>query len=106
MATQFISEPIKPVVGTVDMRGMVRGEPGLPGKFIWRDEERTVAEVLEIWKETGKCKSGSDERYVRKHWFRIRTTDGHEMKIYFERQPRSKAQSKLRWWLYTLSTSA
>jgi len=104
MPTQFISEPIKPAVGTMDMQGMARGEPGLPAKFIWRDEEYTVAEVLEKWKETGKCKSGSDEQYVRKHWFRIRTTDGQEMKIYFERQPRSKGQQKLRWRLYTLST--
>lgn len=103
MQEQFICDPIKPVVGTMDTRAMTRGEPGLPGKFIWRDEEYTVAEVLEKWKETSPCRSGGGERYVRKHWFRIRTTDGREMKIFFERQARSKRQSKLRWWLYTLS---
>ena len=30
----------------------------------------------------------------RKHWFRIRTTDGGEMKVYFERQGRSGRKHK------------
>ena len=104
MPDQFICEPIRPVVGTMDARAMIRGEPGLPHKFIWRDEEYTLADVLETWKETAPCRSGSPERYVRKHWFRIRTSDGREMKIYFERQSRSGRQSKMRWWLYSAST--
>jgi hypothetical protein len=28
------------------------------------------------------------------------------MNLYFERQPRSKAQRKARWWLYTIEKSA
>jgi hypothetical protein len=59
-----------------------------------------VQQVLEEWKEAGDCRHGSGERYVRKHWFRIRTTEDLEMKIYFERQRRSSGGS--RWRLYSL----
>ena len=103
MPEEFVSEPIKPVPGTMDVSGMLRGEPGLPKSFIWREQEYAVDEVLERWKETSPCRSGGRERYVRKHWFRIRTTTGHEMKIYFERQPRLAREAKSRWWLYTVS---
>jgi hypothetical protein len=103
--TRFISEQIRPVAETIDTSAMVRGEPGLPRKFVWRGKEYTVDTVLEKWKEYGDCTSGSDERYLRKHWFLIRTTDGHEMKIYFERQAKSKREVKTRWWLYTLSVA-
>ena len=99
---QFISEPIQPVEGTFDPMAMPRGEPGLPHQFTWRDEAYTVAEVLQNWKEDGPCKSGSSERYLRKHWFRITTEQGPEMTLYFQRQPRSKRQRKTRWWLYTV----
>lgn len=103
MHADFISEPITPVRGTLDTGRMARGEPGLPECFTWRDQDYAVAEVLESWKTTSRCRSGSDEQYVRKHWFKVRTTGGHEMTIYFERQARCARQRKLRWWLYTMS---
>ncbi len=103
MTEQFVSEAIKPVAGTFDTASMAIGEPGLPGRFLWRDTEYTVAKVLEKWKESGPCKSGSSEMYLRKHWFKIKCTDGTEMTIYFERQPRSKRQNKTRWWLYSIN---
>ena len=103
MIEEFVSEPIKPVAGTFDTTAMTRGEPALPGRFIWRDKEYAVAEVLQVWKELGPCKSGGPEQYLRKHWFRIKTETGREMTIYFERQPRSKHQNKMRWWLYTIN---
>jgi len=103
MSEEFVSEPIKPVAGTFDPTSMTRGEPGLPGRFVWRDKEYEVAEVLQIWKELGPCKSGGTERYLRKHWFKIRTGNGLQMTIYFERQARSKLQNKMRWWLYTIN---
>jgi len=96
---QFVGEAIEPVAGTMDNRRMARGEPGLPKRFVWRGQE--VAEVLEQWKQTGPCTSGSDEQYVRKHWYRVRTTAGAEMNLYFERQPRSTRERKVRWWLHT-----
>jgi hypothetical protein len=102
MSEEFVSQPLKPVKGTFDTAAMTRGEPGLPKGFIWNDKEYIVAEVLEVWKETGPCKTGADEMYLRKHWFRFRTTDKIEMTVYFERQSRSKSQNKSRWWLYTI----
>lgn len=104
MQERFVSESIAPVSGTADVRGMARGEPGLPMRFVWRKKEYSVAQVLGQWKETSGCKSGSDERYVRKHWFHVRTTDGQEMKIYFERQPRFGRERRRRWWLYSVAS--
>ena len=103
MNKEFVGESIQPVVGTAVAAGMVRGEPGFPTRFIWRDTEHVLDEILKSWKQSGPCKSGSDEKYLRKHWFRIRTADGLEMDIYFDRQARSKRQAKTRWWLYTVS---
>lgn len=102
MAEKFISEAIEPVPGTSDTAAMVRGEPGLPGRFTWRDREYEVASVRQVWKESGPCRNGSAEQYLRKHWFRIETTEGQTMTLYFERQARSRRQSKTRWWLYTI----
>ncbi len=104
MDEKFISEPIKPLAETFQTAAMTRGEPGLPEKFLWRDTEYAVAEVLEAWKETGPCRSGGDEKYLRKHWYKIKTADDLIMTLYFERQARSKGQSKTRWWLYTIET--
>ena len=102
MPRQFIGERVAPAAGTFDTRAMARGEPGLPAAFTWRGREYAVGEVLERWKTTGPCRSGADELYVRRHWFRIRATSGEEMTIYFERQPRSARARKARWWLYSL----
>jgi hypothetical protein len=104
MTEEFVSEPIGPDIKAFDTARMATGEPGLPKRFTWRDREYEIAEVLEQWKDSGPCKSGADEKYLRKHWYRIRTTDGTEMKIYFERQPRSKGQAKSRWWVYTVES--
>ncbi len=106
MKERFISECIRPVEGTFMSADVPIGEPALPGKFLWRDTEYEVADVLEKWRETSPCKSGAKENYARKHWFRFTTKCGCEMKVYFERQPRSKSQAKSRWWLFTLLTEA
>lgn len=100
---KFISEAIEPVRGTFDTKPMSRGEPGLPARFFWRNSEYGVAEVVRKWKETSPCSSGSKEKYVRKHWYEIRTTDGSSMKIYFERKSMPRGQAKKRWWLYSVS---
>jgi phosphoribosylglycinamide formyltransferase-1 len=103
MSTSFISEPIGPVDGSFDTSGMARGEPGLPQKFRWREKEFIVSEVLEQWKEHGDCRHGSGERYVRKHGYRVRTTDGAVLRIYFQRsQGRGKIPVKSRWWIHSI----
>ena len=99
---EFVSEAIAPVGSSFHVRSMSMGEPGLPSRFSWRDAEYEVASVLEKWRTTGDCKHGSGEQYVRRHWFRIETTGGTRMTIYFDRQPRP-GQKKKRWWLATVS---
>jgi hypothetical protein len=99
MTEQFIGEAIKPVADTFDAGGMSTGGPGLPRQFRWREQVLTVSRVLKTWREAGPCHHGSNESYVRKHWFEVLTESRETMTIYFERQARSK--SKQRWWLYT-----
>lgn len=94
---KFVSEAIVPIsLGAPT----VVGEPGIPIRFRWRRAEYEIGRVIEKWKTAGDCRHGSGERYVRRHWFRVLTTDGTEMTIYFERQARPK-QNKKRWWLAT-----
>ena len=102
MHEQLVSEPLQAIAGGGTAGNAIPGAPVLPAKFLWRGNELVVGEILETWKETGPCTHGSGERYVRKHWFRIRTTRGDGIKIYFERKPRSARESKRRWWLYTI----
>ncbi len=100
----FISEPITPDA-SFDPLTMARGEPGLPGKFRWRGRDWIVAEVLETAKEYGDCKYGSGERYVRRHCFRLRTADGHVMRVYFQRSF-GRARASARWWLQSIEEPA
>lgn len=102
VSERFIGESFKPVAGTFDTDRMARGEPGLPARFVWRNVEYGIAQVIDYWKDTGPCKGGGEEKYVRKHWFKVRTTSGEVMKIYFERKPMTKSQRKIRWWLYSI----
>lgn len=104
-AEQLISEAIHPAPGTFDVGGMSRGEPGMPAKFTWREDEWTVVNVLERWKESDLCKTHFQNIYLRKHWFRVRAHNGHDLRtmtIYFDRQPRRGMNPKRRWWLYSI----
>jgi phosphoribosylglycinamide formyltransferase-1 len=100
MLATFISEPLVPDA-SFDPLAMAGGAPGLPEKFFWRGREWIVAEVLETTKEYGDCKHGSGERYLRKHCFRLRTTDGHVLRIYFQRTF-GRARASHRWWLHSI----
>jgi hypothetical protein len=99
----FISEPIAPESGTFGLAAMARGEPGLPAAFVWRGKQYTVAGVLKSWKSTGADRSGGSERYVRRHWYRVKTTTGEVMTLYFTRQPpRGRSRSRQRWTLFSM----
>ena len=100
MNETFVGESITPDDASFSVSPMAMGKPGLPRKFSWKGRRFSVLEVLEEWKESGDCRHGSGERYVRKHWFRVRTSEDLEMKIYFERQGRSSGGS--RWRLYSI----
>ncbi|HKK05263.1 MAG TPA: DUF6504 family protein [Gammaproteobacteria bacterium] len=102
MHERFVSERITPLADSHDTGRMALGEPGLPREFTWRGQTVRVASVLRTWRDTGPCRHGSGERYVRKHWYEVRTDDGRRMKLYFDRKPRGRALSP-RWWLYSVS---
>jgi hypothetical protein len=101
VSEHFVSELIKPATDAIDTRGMGEGSPGLPMVFSWRGQEYHVSEILSQWKETRPEKHTTGEKYLRKHWFHVRTDEGWEMKIYFQRKPSSAKTSLKRWWLYT-----
>jgi phosphoribosylglycinamide formyltransferase-1 len=99
----FVSESIIPLETSFDTDGMARGEPGLPKKFRWRKKDFIVAEVLERWKEHGTCAHGSGEKYVRKHRYCIRTTDGSVFRLSFQRTfGRAKYRYTSRWWISSM----
>lgn len=100
---KFISEAIKPVASSADLAAMAAGGPGLPREFRWRDQTLEITSVLRTWKETGSCRHGSGERYVRKHWYEVETGEGQIARIYFERQ--SRGDRFKRWWLYSLEVN-
>jgi phosphoribosylglycinamide formyltransferase-1 len=105
MSATFISEPIYPM-GDFDATGMSFGEPGLPEKFRWRRREFTIGGVLEKWKDYGDCKHGSGERYVRKHFYRLKDANGEILVVYFQRSfGKASAKVKSRWWLYSLENN-
>jgi phosphoribosylglycinamide formyltransferase-1 len=101
---EFVGERIEPLGESMRVSDMLRGRPGLPMRFRWRDREFAVAEVLETWKSTGPCRSGSPEQYVRAHWYRIRTEDGSEMTLYCDRQKR-RGSPRIEWRLHTVRPS-
>jgi hypothetical protein len=102
MSEEFVGEAIQPVANTLDASRMAAGEPGLPRQFLWRSQPVNIAHVLNTWRETGPCRHGSGEQYVRKHWFEVATDSGLKLKIYFERQARSANKKKERWWLFSV----
>jgi len=102
MSERFVSEAIQPVTATCDTFLMAGGGPGLPRQFLWRERTVTIMEVNRSWRETGKCRHGSSEMYVRKHWFEVTTDIRETMKIYFERHDRGGRKGQ-RWWLFSIA---
>ncbi len=81
-------QPILPEPGSFLARAMARGEPGLPLRFTAGGRRYEVAEVLgPAARETGPCRHGSGERYVRRHVTRVRTTTGEVLVLSGARGP-------------------
>lgn len=100
---EFISEPITPVAGTADTSAMARGEPGVPGQFVWRERSYTVRRLLETWKTSTRDRG---ELYLRRHWYRIATTTGEQIVLYCQRQTKNRNKPKARWWIYSIKPQA
>lgn len=101
MTEQFVGAAIEPVAETFSTARMSTGQPGLPRQFRWGSATVEIQRVLRTWRETGPCRHGSGEAYVRKHWFEVLIVSGDTMKIYFERRRRSRT-GKDRWWLFSI----
>lgn len=104
MSEQFIGAAIQPDTESMDAARLGSGEPAVPRSFKWGRKTVEVVRLLRSWRETGPCRHGSGEQYVRRHWFEIETDAGQTMKIYFDRQPRAR-QQRLRWWLFSVSSA-
>ena len=100
----FVSEPISPDVGTFDTAAMATGTPGLPTGFSWRDRHYQIGEILSAWKASESCTHSSGERYLRKHFWKVRLDTGEIATLYALRKVKSGENTKRRWWLYTLET--
>ncbi|NJL32048.1 MAG: cytoplasmic protein [Phycisphaerales bacterium] len=100
-----MSEPLEPVKGTFDASAMARGEPGLPAKFTWRGQIHEVDEVLQTW-ITSAPEGGSGEMYLRRHWWKLRTSEGVTLTVYCLRQASSRASAKRRWFVYSVDDSS
>jgi len=101
MAERFVSEPLVPDPAAIDPAGMAAGTPGLPRRFTWDGRVHEVATVMAQWRETraeGGRRGPDAERYARRHWWHLVTTGGLELKIYCERQTRTKQ----RWWVFSV----
>jgi len=102
---RLVSEPIEPLAGSFDTARMAAGGPGLPRAFVWRGETLEIAAVVRTWRETGPCRHGSPEVYVRKHWFEVTTRAGAVLRLYFDRQPRGGREAA-RWWLFSIRNTS
>ncbi|MBU0640491.1 MAG: hypothetical protein KKB50_16635 [Planctomycetes bacterium] len=101
----FISEPIVPQTHTGDTAAMGRGEPGLPRAFAWREAVSSVVETLQGWKQSqpeGGRPGG--ERYLRRHYYRLRMSDDSIWTVYFIRHTPKSGSPKQRWFLYSIET--
>ncbi len=99
----LVSEPITPRTGTFDASRMGRGEPGLPTGFIWRGLSVDVKAELSTWKDSSRegGRAGGD-LYLRRHYYRLRMSDGTVWTVYFVRQTPKSGDPKARWFLYTV----
>jgi hypothetical protein len=98
---EFVSEPITPHAGTFDAAAMATGLPGLPRGFTWRGAAYRIDEQLETWKASApEGGRPGGERYLRRHYFRLRMSDGAVWTVYFVRQAPRSGPAKLRWFLY------
>lgn len=100
---EFVGESIMPHGGTFDTSRMARGEPGLPTGFVWRGRSVDVVQELSAWKESSReGGKASGELYLRRHYFKLRMSDGATWTVSFLRQSPRSGSPKKRWFLFTI----
>ncbi|MEZ4769853.1 MAG: DUF6504 family protein [Caldilineales bacterium] len=104
----FISEPIEV---QFDVPPELKKKPGVPDRFVWRDEAFRVVELLSEWRdysrrgrmavnmrpEHAEVASHRGSWGVGRTYFRVRTEGGRIFDIYYDRAPRS-ADDRLGSW--------
>lgn len=99
---ELVSEPLTPL-GGFDTAAMATGVAGLPTGFAWRGVEYTVVQRLETWKQSGpEIGRLGGERYLRRHCFRVRMSDGTIWTVYCLRHTPRGGSPKRRWFLYSI----
>jgi hypothetical protein len=100
---EFISEPIRALAGTFDPAAMGAGLPGLPRGFTWRDQSYEIVDVLRSWKASGpEVGRLHGERYLRRHYSRLKMSDGSVWTVYFVRHTPQRGSARRRWFLYSI----
>lgn len=103
---EFVSELLMPLAGTFDAGAMATGVPGLPSGFAWHGQTYAIVDRLETWKQSGPEIGRLDgERYLRRHYFRLRMSDGSIWTVYFVRHTPRGGSAKSRWYLYKVEQS-
>ncbi len=109
MKQHFVSKRVEVETAGMDPAAMAGGEPPAPVCFTWGEEKLQVVELLASWRGYDQDRThGSAERYLRRHWFKVRVADGRVMSLYFERHaPRRSSRSakarkpQSRWYLHS-----
>lgn len=103
---EFISEPLRALPGAFDTAAMATGLPGLPAGFQWRGRTLRIAAVLGHWKHSEREGGRSDgSLYLRRHYFRLRMSDGTVWVVYFVRRTARGGSPRQRWFLYSVEQS-
>jgi len=104
---EFVSEPIAPTGGAFDCAAMARGEPGLPGGFVWRGAVHRIVALAQRWKETSaEGAHAGGQIYLRRHYFKLRMDNGQTWTVYFLRQTPKSGPATVRWFLYLVEEGA
>jgi Domain of unknown function (DUF6504) len=110
MPERFVSGPLTPDPNAIDPTGMDAGVPGLPRRFTWDGRVHEVARVVARWREAGPergRRGPAADTYLRRHWWRVVTAEGLDLKIYCERQTRGRGTggpgARQRWWVYSVT---
>lgn len=97
MSVRFVSEPLHAAdAECITSPALSQGEPPLPRRFRWRNDQIEIAEI------TGTRRSTKEDRgdtYLAKHWYEVRLTDGRDAVLYFDRKAK---RGTPRWWLYSI----
>jgi hypothetical protein len=96
-SSRFVSEALAPSGERLDSPALSQGEPALPRRFRWHDDDLVIAGVRRTWRSTNTDRG---DTYLARHWYEAILDDGRIAVIYFDRKARA---GQPRWWLYTIA---